>query len=127
MYRIKNIFRRYCLPTLLLALIFLLTMLCGCGQTTENTKDKPAEGAGDKQAAVSKQTDPDGGIVFGEAGSDGICLSLTAGACGGMDSIELHVGSADGAPEMPHAKPLGEAYSVEVEPTRLEEAATLVY
>jgi hypothetical protein len=101
-------------------------VLYGCAKAP-HVQDSIGDWARNEQATVSKETASDGSVVFGEAGSDGICLSLPAGACGGMDSIELHVGSADGAPEMPHAKPLGEAFSIETEPTRLDEAATLVY
>lgn len=53
MYRNKNIFRRYCLPSMLLALIFFLAALCGCGQATESMTGETTEDGGDKRAAVS--------------------------------------------------------------------------
>lgn len=105
--------KRGLLPVLL-ALALLLTALSGCAKASE-------------KVSVSKQTDPDGGVAFGEAETDGLLLSIPAGACGDMAGIELKVGPADGAPTMPYAKPMGEVFSVETEPTRLNEAATLVY
>ena len=100
-------------------------------EITAETTSTPETTATETTAAVptvTKEVSTSGEVTLGKLASDRFTLLLPAGAYTGQENIALTIEESTGAPEMPNAEPIGEAFSFDSGgPQRLNDTAVLTY